>query len=254
MYKHSDKDITCAKWGDVCRNDHYDLAILPWGATEPHNRHLPYCTDMLTAQAVAFEVAEQAAAQGIRVMVVPGIPLGSQNPGQIELPFCIHTSQATQFAVLRDIVYSLKRQHIYKLMIMSGHGGNIFKAMIRDLMIEDPEFTICHNEWFSIVKRDGFFEEQEDDHAGEMETSVMLHYYPHLVNMELAGDGAFKKFAIPGLNSKVAWVPRDWAQVTQDTGVGNPLKASAKKGQRYMEQVVPKIVEFVVDFVRKPLY
>ncbi len=252
--RYSDRDITCAKWGDVSRMPKYDLAILPWGATEPHNRHLPYCTDMLTAQAVAFEVAEQAAARGVGVMVLPGIPLGSQNPGQIELPYCIHTSQSTQFAILRDVVASLKRQQIHKLMIMSGHGGNIFKAMIRDLMIEDPQMTICHNEWFAIVKRDGFFEESEDDHAGELETSVMLHYYPELVRMELAGEGRFKKFAIDGLNSKVAWVPRDWAQVTEDTGVGNPLKATAEKGRRYMEAVVPKMVDFVVDFVTKPLY
>lgn len=251
---HSDYDITYAKWGDVSRTDAYDLAILPWGATEPHNRHLPYCTDMLTAQAIAFEVVEQAAARGVKAMVLPGIPLGSQNPGQIELPFCIHTSQATQFAVLRDIVISLKRQNIHKLMIMSGHGGNIFKAMIRDLMIEDPQMIICHNEWFNIVKRDGFFEEAEDDHAGELETSVMLHYYPDQVKMELAGDGRFKRFAIDGLNRKVAWLPRDWAAVTEDTGVGNPHKATAEKGRRYVEAVIPKIVDFVVDFAKGPIY
>ena len=46
-------DITTAKWGEVKQMPRYDLAILPWGATEPHNQHLPYCTDMLTAQAVA---------------------------------------------------------------------------------------------------------------------------------------------------------------------------------------------------------
>lgn len=247
-------DITYAKWGDVSQQETYDLAILPWGATEPHNRHLPYCTDMLTAQAIAFEVVAMAAEQGVRAMVLPGIPLGSQNPGQIELPFCIHTSQTTQFAILRDVVNSLKRQNIKKLMIMSGHGGNIFKAMIRDLMIEDPSLLICHNEWFNIVKRDGFFEEKEDDHAGEMETSVMLHYYPELVKMELAGDGHFKRFAIEGLNQKVAWLPRDWAAVTEDTGVGNPLTATAEKGRRYVEAVVPKIVNFVVDFVKGPVY
>lgn len=247
-------DITTAKWGEVKQMPRYDLAILPWGATEPHNQHLPYCTDMLTAQAVAFEVAEKAAAQGVNLMVLPGIPLGSQNPGQIELPYCIHTSQTTQFAILRDIVRSLKRQGIYKLMIMSGHGGNIFKGIIRDIMIEDPEMTICHNEWFAFVSRTGFFEEKEDDHAGELETSVMLHYYPELVRMDLAGDGHFRKFAIEGLNTKVAWVPRDWAKVTEDTGVGYPKSATAEKGRRYMEAVVPKIVQFVVDFTTKEIY
>jgi creatinine amidohydrolase len=251
---YSKYDITTAKWGEVKEMGHYDMAILPWGATEPHNFHLPYCTDLLTAQAVAFEVAEKAALQGVKLMVLPGIPLGSQNPGQIELPYCIHTSQTTQMAVLRDIVYSLKRQGIHKLMIMSGHGGNNFKGIIRDIMIEDPEMIIVQNEWFSIIPAKDFFEEKIDDHAGELETSVMLHYYPELVRMDLAGDGNSCNFAIEGLNTKVAWLPRDWSRVTQDTGVGYPKKATAEKGRRYMEAVIPRILQFVIDFTSKEIY
>ena len=251
---YSKYDITTAKWGEVKEMGHYDMAILPWGATEPHNFHLPYCTDLLTAQAVAFEVAEKAALQGVKLMVLPGIPLGSQNPGQIELPYCIHTSQTTQMAVLRDIVYSLKRQGIHKLMIMSGHGGNNFKGIIRDIMIEDPEMIIVQNEWFSIIPAKDFFEEKIDDHAGELETSVMLHYYPELVRMDLAGDGNSRSFAIEGLNTKVAWLPRDWSRVTQDTGVGYPKKATAEKGRRYMEAVIPRILQFVIDFTSKEVY
>ena len=251
---YSKYDITTAKWGEVKEMGHYDMAILPWGATEPHNFHLPYCTDLLTAQAVAFEVAEKAALQGVKLMVLPGIPLGSQNPGQIELPYCIHTSQATQMAVLRDIVYSLKRQGIHKLMIMSGHGGNNFKGIIRDIMIEDSEMIIVPNDWFSIIPAKDFFEEKIDDHAGELETSVMLHYYPELVRMDLAGDGNSCNFAIEGLNTKVAWLPRDWSRVTQDTGVGYPKKATAEKGRRYMEAVIPRILQFVIDFTSKEVY
>jgi creatinine amidohydrolase len=251
---YSKYDITTAKWGEVKEMSHYDMAILPWGATEPHNFHLPYCTDLLTAQAVAFEVAEKAALQGVKLMVLPGIPLGSQNPGQIELPYCIHTSQTTQMAVLRDIVYSLKRQGIHKLMIISGHGGNNFKGIIRDIMIEDPEMIIVQNEWFSIIPAKDFFEEKIDDHAGELETSVMLHYYPELVRMDLAGDGNSRKFAIEGLNTKVAWLPRDWSRVTQGTGVGYPKKATSEKGRRYMEAVIPRILQFVIDFTSKEIY
>lgn len=251
---YSDFDITTAKWGDVRAMSSYDMAILPWGATEPHNWHLPYCTDMLTAQAVAFEVAQKAHERGVNVMVLPGIPLGSQNPGQIQLPYCIHTSVTTQLAVLKDVVNSLKHQGIHKLIIMSGHGGNIFKAMIRDIMIEDPSMTIAHNEWFAFIPRKDYFEILDDDHAGEQETSVMLHYYPELVRMDMAQDGRYNKFAIDGLNSKVAWLPRDWSKVTESTGVGNPLKATAEKGRKYMEAVIPKMVDFVVDFATKEVY
>src|SRR5574344_146799 len=251
---YSKYDITTAKWGNVSKVKQYHLAILPWGSTEPHNRHLPYCTDMLTVQAIAFEVAEAAAKQGVNAMVLPGIPLGSQNPGQIQLPFCIHTSQSTQLAILGDIVNSLEHQGINKLLIMSGHGGNNFKGAIRDLTINNPSFTICICEWFSLVKPQGYFEEKIDDHAGEMESSVMLHYYPQAVEMDLAGESKDRNFAIEGVNKKVAWAPRDWSKATQDTGVGFPKKATAEKGKHYMEAVMPSIVDFIVDFSTKELY
>ena len=251
---YSDFDVTTAKWGLVSRRERYDLAILPWGATEPHNGHLPYCTDMLASQAIAFDTAAGAAARGVHAMVLPGVPFGSQNPGQSDLPFCIHTTQATQTAILRDIVRSLKRQGISKLLIINGHGGNSFKGMIRDLAEEDASFVICSSEWYTFIPRSEYFGEKVDDHAGEQETSVMLHYYPDLVRMDLAGDGRSRGFAIRGLNEKVAWHPRNWRKISRDTGVGCPHGATAEKGRRYAEAVVAKYVDFVVDFATKDLY
>ena len=251
---YSKYDVTTARWGDVKQIDHYDLAILPWGATEPHNGHLPYCTDMLASAAIACEVAAGAAAQGIHAMVLPGIPLGSQNPGQTDLPFCMHYSQATQAAVLRDTVLSLRRQGINKLLIINGHGGNGFKGFIRDLAAEFPDFLVCVSNWYTVMPRKDFFEAEIDDHAGEQETSLIMHYYPELVRMDLAGDGTSRPFAVEGLNRGDAWRPRDWQKTTADTGVGNPFKASAEKGRRYAEAVVARLTALVVDLVRKPLY
>lgn len=247
-------DITSAKWGNVSKKECYDIAILPWGSTEPHNGHLPYCTDMLASQAIAFEIAEGVNSLGINAMVLPGIPLGSQNPGQTELPFCIHAKQSTQFAVLRDIVDSLERGGIKRLLIINGHGGNIFKGFIRDLACEKPEFLIISSEWYTFIPRKDYFEESLDDHAGEQETSVMMHYYPELVDLTLAGRGDAKSFAIQGLNEKVAWLPRNWSEVSTDTGIGNPLKASASKGKAYARAVVDKYVAVISDICRKPLY
>lgn len=241
-------NITNANWGAVSKMKRPLLAILPWGATEPHNYHLPYCTDMLTAIAVSNEVAYYASKQDVELMVLPGIPLGSQNPGQIELPYCIHASAKTQYCILRDIVISLNKQGIKKLLIISGHGGNNFKGFIRDLNVEFPNFEIAICEWFNIIARNEFFEEKIDDHAGELETSVMLHYYPQMVDMQVAGNGEFKPFNIQGFNDKVAWIPRNWNTVSKDTGVGCPFKATAEKGEKYMNVVIPKIVTFICDW------
>ena len=208
--KYSDFDITVAKWGDIQKVEKYDMAILPWGATEPHNGHLPYCTDVLASKAIALEAAERAHLEGVNVMVLPGVPFGSQNPGQTDLPFCIHTSQATQAAILHDIVCSLDRQGIKKLLIVNGHGGNSFKGFIRDLAVEKPDFLIAVSDWYSFIPRKEYLDAEIDDHAGEQETSVIMHFYPELVKMEYASNGATKPFAVDGLNHKVAWVPRDW--------------------------------------------
>ncbi len=248
---YSKTDITTATWGEVKAMPRYDMAIIPWGATEPHNYHLPYCTDVLLSQAIAFEVAEKAQEKGIGAVVLPGVPFGSQNPGQGILPFCIHTTQATQTAILTDITESLRRQGIKKILIINGHGGNSFKGMIRDLAVKYPDVTICQSDWYAFIPRSVAFEESVDDHAGEQETSVMMHYYPSLVRMDLAGEGKAKSFSVEGLNRKVGWIPRDWSKVSEDTGVGNPLKSTPEKGKKYMESVIPALVDLVCDLVTK---
>ena len=246
-------NLTTVSYGKV-KGKKYDLAILPWGATEPHNYHLPYLTDAILSHRVSLDALTWAMQKNdFKGMVLPPIALGSQNPGQRGLPFCIHTRYETQKAILTDIVTSLYGQGISKLVIVNGHGGNSFKHMIRDLSFDYPDFLIALVDWFAIVPQAGFFEEK-DDHAGEMETSVMMYYHPELVTLSEAGDGIAKPFALPSLNEKVAWIPRHWGKVTADTGVGNPKKSSAEKGERYAKAVVEKIGQLFVELVTKDIY
>ena len=176
-------DLTVSCYGKV-KGVKYDVVILPWGATEPHNLHLPYLTDCILPHDIAVDAAALALQNsGVRCMVMPPVPFGAHNPGQRELPFCIHTRYSTQQAILEDIVASLYAQGMRKLIILSGHGGNNFKGMIRDLAFVYPDFLIIAADWFSIVPPKDYFEAVVDDHAGESETSVMMHYHPELVNL-----------------------------------------------------------------------
>jgi creatinine amidohydrolase len=251
--KNKPIDLQSATWGDV-KAGGYSFAVLPWGATEPHNYHLPYLTDWYIAHDIASDsVAKAQSRYGIKGMIFPPIPLGAQNPGQKELPFCIHTRYETQGMILTDIVDSLHLQGIRLLILMNGHGGNNFKPMVRDLAFDYPDMTIVCVDWFAIEPQKDYFE-NFDDHAGEMETSVMMHYHPELVHLERAGDGAFTPFNIEGLNSKVGWTPRRWNKTTRDTGVGDPRKASAGKGKRYVDAVTDKIAQLMNDLVTKSVY
>ncbi|MDE6165706.1 MAG: creatininase family protein, partial [Muribaculaceae bacterium] len=80
-------DLSVSNYG-ITRNLDYQVAILPWGATEPHNYHLPYLTDAMASHDIAVDSARKALdLYGVRAMVMPPIALGSQNPGQRELKF-----------------------------------------------------------------------------------------------------------------------------------------------------------------------
>lgn len=246
-------DILSATYHET-KNEKYDYAVLPWGATEPHNYHLPYLTDCYLAYHISLDAVNKAYdKKNILGMVLPPVPFGAQNPGQYNLPFCIHSRYETQKAILSDIVSSLSRQGIFKLIIINGHGGNSFKNMIRDLAVDYPDFLIAVSDWFAIVPQGDYFEEYED-HAGECETSVLMHYRPDLVNLAVAGNGDYTPFNVESLRTGVAWTPREWSKVSSDTGIGNPHKSSAAKGKRYAEVVTDKLSHLFVELVTGQIY
>ena len=233
-------------WKQI-KHTKYDVAVLPWGATEPHNYHLPYGTDSLETAKIAEDAAAKAWAAGTKVMVLPVIPLGSQNTGQVDMPFCLHTPPSTQLLILKDIVTALNRQGIKKLVIMNGHGGNTFKSLIRELQPQFPEMFLSLVEWFNVPTRENYFEE-DGDHANEMETSIILHYFPELVlPLEEAGDGSSKIHKLKGIREKTAWAPRQWDKVSDDTGIGNPRKATAEKGKMFVEDVSSTIASYFTE-------
>ena len=161
--------------------------------------------------------------------------------------FRSHTRSETQKHILTDIVESLYSQELRKLVIINGHGGNTFKPYVRDLNMTHPDFKIIIVDWWALEPTQNYFEEKPDDHAGEQETSVMLHYHPELVNMDTAGDGTVGPVKVSALNKKIGWMPRDWDEVSKDTGIGNPKKSTAEKGKQYVEVVINKITELLID-------
>src|SRR6478735_221267 len=114
------------------RDTTFDVAILPWGATEAHNYHLPYATDVIECDWVAAESARMAWERGARVVVLPTVPFGV-NTGQLDIKLCLNMNPSTQAALLRDLASALEGQGISKLVILNGHGGNDFRPMIREL-------------------------------------------------------------------------------------------------------------------------
>ena len=229
----------------------FDVAVLPWGATEAHNYHLPYGTDTIECDGLAAEAARRAWDAGARVVVLPTVPFGV-NTGQLDIKLCLNMNPSTQAAVLADIAASLEGQGIRKLVIFNGHGGNDFRQMIRELQATSSVF-ICTLNWYQCVDPTPYFAEP-GDHGGELETSVMMHLAPDLVlPLDEAGDGSARRFTLPGLRERWVWAPRQWTRVSADTGVGNPAAASAAKGARYADAVAERIAGFLIDLAAADL-
>jgi creatinine amidohydrolase len=82
----------------------------------------------------------------------------------------------------------------------------------------------------------------------------MMHLAPEAVlPLSEAGDGRERRFRIGALREGWAWAPRDWRQVTADTGVGNPKKSTAEKGRNYLEIVTQKLSQFFIDLAKADL-
>ena len=233
------------QWKNV-KDKNWEVAVLPWGATEPHNYHLPYGTDTFETEYIAAESARTAWEQGAKIMVLPTIPFGV-NSGQIDLPFCINLNPTSQFAIVTDIVESLVIQGIKKLFILNGHGGNEFRHMIRELKVKQPKIFISTLDWYKTLDNSEYFDEP-GDHAGEMETSIMLHIQSDIcLSIKEAGEGKAAGYSLKGIKEGWVWAPREWKKISRDTGVGNPSKATAEKGKRFLNDLTEKIASFLVE-------
>jgi creatinine amidohydrolase len=230
----------------------YEVAVLPIAATEAHNRHLPEGQDLRHTTYVARRCCELAWNEAPSVICLPTIPYGV-DCNLLAFPLTIHVSQATLDTLVRDIIVSLHKHGIRKIVIINGHGGNDFAALIRQIQSDLPVHVFLCNWW--TVGHDRYAEifEAPDDHAGEFETSVALALYPELVEPDVASDGQARPFRFEALEKGWVRTSRDFSRLNDCCGVGDPSRASAEKGRRYLDLVCGRISGFLVELARTPI-
>ena len=238
-------------WKDVSARG-FDVAVLPWGATEAHNFHLPYATDVIQCDHIAAESARIAWERGARVVVLPTVPFGVQT-GQLDIPYCLNVNPSTQLAILADLVLSMAGNGVRKVLLLNGHGGNDFKAIIRELQPRVPDVMLCTINWWTAMDAKPYFTEP-GDHAGELETSLIMHLTPELARpLSEAGSGTERKPRIAGLRDRWAWAPRPWTTISADTGVGDPSASTAEKGRVFFEALTERFGSFLVELAAADL-
>src|SRR5574339_516550 len=123
----------------------YEVAVLPLGATEPHNLHLPYGTDT----------------------------------NMHKLPLAINVDPMTLFSFVTDIVRSCINSGVKKIVLLNSHGGNEMKPLLRELADKIDGHLFLFNCYLVLQDVYGELFEHKDDHGGEMETSFILASHPH---------------------------------------------------------------------------
>lgn len=210
--------------------------LLPFGALEEHGPHLPLSTDTIQAYQVGKRAAEL-----IPLFVAPPIPYGNcrstnDHPGTISI------STTTLRSLLKDLVRSFYRQGMRQMVVLTGHAGGAHRLALQDageeLLDELPELRIAVVTEYELAKDEGraLIETPGDAHAGEIETSRIMHSHPHLVQGTAPEEYPSFPVGILVRDKQRYWPGGVW---------GNPAKATAEKGARIEELVARKVVKLV---------
>lgn len=223
-----------------------NVVVMPFAATEPHGGHLPYGTDIFETAAIADRACELAREQSSHVVALPTIPFGVQTSQQT-YPLAMNLNPSTLNRILSDLTESLDNTGIEKAVILNGHGGNDFYMHLKELFGNRKVFLTQVN-WYSMCRKlaDELFT-AGGDHANDMETSLVLHLRPELVNMQEAGPQATATFRLAGMRAGWARAPRPWEKFTQDSGAGDPRAATAEKGARFFDAVTRELAAYLVE-------
>ena len=213
--------------------------IIPIGTTEEHGPHLPLATDIMHV----YEMIKEAATR-VPLFVAPPIYYGicrstSEHTGTITI------SSHTLKSIIKDIVRSLYEHRIRNFMIISGHaGGSHMSSLfeIGELLLDElPESKIAVVSLFHLIAKESqeIVQTKGDGHAGELETSLIMHVRPDLVK-DLP-ESFFPQMPQYFLarNKKKYWPSGIW---------GDPKKASPEKGKQIFDIAVEKIVQLKQEF------
>jgi len=210
--------------------------LIPVGSVEAHGNHLPLATDTLEVYEVAKRVAKT-----INVFVTPPVPYGVLRSTR-DHPGSVGISPGALRAVIADVVHSLYRQGLRRFLVLSGHAGSTHMAALREVaevILDRLDGIMMAVLSILDLAQDTVspcIETENDAHAGEVETSLMMSIHPGLV--QGTSKAEFPAFPDPILvrNRRKYWPGAVW---------GDPAKAKEEKGQKLIELGVERVCDVI---------
>jgi creatinine amidohydrolase len=168
-------------------------------------------------------------------------------------PLAMNVDPSTLFRFVTDLIHCCIHSGVKKIVLLNSHGGNEMKPLLRELADKiDGQLFLCN--WYNVLSHEeaGRIFEHGDDHAGEMETSFILAYYPHLVAKTpdgklAADDGQTAKTRFDAINRGWVSITRPWHLLTTNSGSGYPHAAHADKTHAMMKILVDRLATFLVE-------
>jgi creatinine amidohydrolase len=220
--------------------------ILPLGATEQHGPHLPLGTDTFRAQALAEGLANDLQ----NALVAPALPVGCSDE-HWGFPGLLSLNHETLAQVIVDCAQRMVDWGVQRLILLSAHGGNgqaldlagqWLQERLPDLEVYIPEdLTTVSHRLIKEAQLDHVSAEEVGLHAGEGETSEMLHLRPDLVLMNKAEAGY-----TGDMLEVVSQLQASGLQPLTASGVlGDPRPAESQRGARYLAIEVDRYKQYI---------
>ncbi len=250
-------------WADLTTEDFRGLdpektiAVLPIAAIEQHGPHLPVSTDTEIANGMVREVM-RLMPESLDAVFLPTQQVGKSNE-HLRSPGTLTLSAETAIRAWTEIGEGVHRAGLRKLILVNSHGGNVdvISIVARDLRVRLSMLAVA-SQWARFGSPPGLYTDQENAvgiHAGDMETSMMLHFRPELVRMDKAQNfepatleiaKTFKQLRPTGFTA-FGWIAQD---LHAAGAAGDATRGTADKGRQTAEFRAQKFIELLEDVTR----
>jgi creatinine amidohydrolase len=230
-----------------------NVCVIPVGSTEPHGPALPYGTDNYRVESTCHAGTRRANELGGRVLCLPTVNVALNNNFRA-FPFACRLNVSTFMAMLTDLVSMCEAEGVGRIVFVNGHGGNpdVIRAVQRDLAARDGAFVcLIHASQCASPEALSVWENRSD-HAGEEETSQIMHLRPDLVRTDKITNNPQVQPSVEAVTKYKVDFVRPWHLYVPASAGGDARKASAEKGRTVIESSSEGMGHFLSELSRAP--